>query len=380
GLRQRLLRARGLSHRVRPAQRRGLRAGAEQGLHLRPDLPRRELQHHPPPGRVLDGGAGDRVRRPDRDRARLRGLPQVPVPRGAARARRRHGVHRPAGAAGCDHAPGGLRQRAVRAPDLQRGGGPAAEVGEEVRVPGRMGPGPADRTRALADRGTRRPPGGGDRLPRAHQGLLHAPQRRRQDRRRDGRAGAGHRRDHRRLAARGTAGRARPAHGPVRPRPRALPVVPRLPPLRHRPAQRLRPRLRAAGGLHLRPVQHPRRHPLPARARPRRVLGMTVVASELILLFALLFVALAIAGATAFVIFWPLTLVHIRDRHPAIKAELGEGAFLRPAALWWLLRGGYRAFPDRSLSGLATPARIALSVILLGLALAGILWLWSVAP
>ncbi len=107
---------------------------------------------------------------------------------------------------------------------------------------------------------------------------------------------------------------------------------------------------------------------------------MTVVASELMAFFALLFVALAIAGATAFVIFWPLTLVHIRDRHPAIKAELGEGAFLRPAALWWLLRGGYRAFPDRSLSGLATPARIALSVILLGLALAGILWLWSVAP
>ena len=100
---------------------------------------------------------------------------------------------------------------------------------------------------------------------------------------------------------------------------------------------------------------------------------------ELILFFALLFVAAAIAGATAFVIFWPLTLVHIRDRHPAIKALLGEGAFLKPGALWWLLRGGYRAFPDRSLSGLATPARISLAVILLGLGLAGILWLWSLA-
>ena len=100
----------------------------------------------------------------------------------------------------------------------------------------------------------------------------------------------------------------------------------------------------------------------------------------MVLFFALLFVALAIAGATAFVIFWPLTLVHIRDRHPAIKALLGEGAFLKPAALWWLLSGGYRAFPDRSLSGLATPARISLAVIILGLVLAGILWLWSLVP
>lgn len=39
--------------------------------------------------------------------------------------------------------------------------------------------------------------GGGDQLPRAHQGLLHAPERRRQDRRGDGRrAGPGHRQIH----------------------------------------------------------------------------------------------------------------------------------------------------------------------------------------
>ena len=99
--------------------------------------------------------------------------------------------------------------------------------------------------------------------------------------------------------------------------------------------------------------------------------------TDLVLFLALLFVAIAIGGATAFVIFWPLTLVHIRDRHAAIRAELGDALFLKPAALWWLLRDGYRAHPDRSLSGLATPARIALAVILLGLALAGILWLWS---
>ena len=99
--------------------------------------------------------------------------------------------------------------------------------------------------------------------------------------------------------------------------------------------------------------------------------------TELILFLALLFVAAAIGGATAFVIFWPLTLVHLRDRHPAMKAQLGEGAFLKPSALWWLLRGGYRATPDTSLSGLATPARVSLAVIILGLVLAGLLWLWS---
>ena len=97
----------------------------------------------------------------------------------------------------------------------------------------------------------------------------------------------------------------------------------------------------------------------------------------MILFFALLFVATAIAGASAFVIFWPLTLIHIRDRHPQLKAQLGEGAFLNPSALRWLLSGGYRATPDASLSGLATPARISLAVIILGLALAGLLWLVS---
>ena len=99
----------------------------------------------------------------------------------------------------------------------------------------------------------------------------------------------------------------------------------------------------------------------------------------MILFFALLFLALAIAGATAFVIFWPLALVHVRDKHPAIGAQLGTGAFLNPAALGWLLRGGYRDAKDRNLSGLATPARISLIVIIAGLVLAGMLWLWAKA-
>ena len=99
----------------------------------------------------------------------------------------------------------------------------------------------------------------------------------------------------------------------------------------------------------------------------------------MILFFALTFVATAIAGASAFVIFWPLTLVHVRDRQPGIAAQLGTGAFLKPAALAWLLRGDYRAARDPSLSGLATPARISLLVIIAGLLLAGMLWLLSMA-
>jgi hypothetical protein len=94
------------------------------------------------------------------------------------------------------------------------------------------------------------------------------------------------------------------------------------------------------------------------------------MSADVVLFFALLFVAIAIAGATAFAIFWPLTLVHVRDRHPAIAARLGAGAFLKPEALGWLLRGGYREVTD--------PARISLLVILLGLTLAGLLWLVSI--
>ena len=87
----------------------------------------------------------------------------------------------------------------------------------------------------------------------------------------------------------------------------------------------------------------------------------------MILFFALLFVALAIAGFTAFVIFWPLTLVHVRDRHAAIAASFGAGAFLKPD----------RETRDPSLTGLATPARLSLLTIIAGLVCAGLLWLLS---
>lgn len=95
------------------------------------------------------------------------------------------------------------------------------------------------------------------------------------------------------------------------------------------------------------------------------------------LFFALCFVGVAIAGFSAFVIFWPLTLVHIRDRHPGLAARFGTGAFLRPDALRWLLVRDYRLTPDRSLSGLAAPAWVSLLTLLAGLGMAALLWLLS---
>ena len=55
------------------------------------------------------------------------------------------------------------------------------------------------------------------------------------------------------------------------------------------------------------------------------------------------------------------------------------GGAIVAAGLAWLLRGDYYAAKDRRLSGLATPARVSLIVILAGLARAGILWLWAEA-
>ncbi len=95
------------------------------------------------------------------------------------------------------------------------------------------------------------------------------------------------------------------------------------------------------------------------------------------LFFALCFVGVAVAGFSAFVIFWPLTLVHIRDRHPALADSLGPGAFLKPAALNWLLSRRYREQRDGALSGLATPAWLALLTLFAGLGMAALLGLLS---
>ena len=73
----------------------------------------------------------------------------------------------------------------------------------------------------------------------------------------------------------------------------------------------------------------------------------------MILFLALCCVGVAIAGFSAFVIFWPLTLIHLRDRHPQLHAQFGPGAFLGSQPLGWLLRREDRSLADRSLSGLA---------------------------
>ncbi len=99
----------------------------------------------------------------------------------------------------------------------------------------------------------------------------------------------------------------------------------------------------------------------------------------MILFLALTFFAIAIAGFCAFLIFWPLALVHLRDRHPAAKDALGAGAFASPRALWWLLSGDYRTVRDSAFTGLATPAWVSLATILLGVMAGGVLYLWGIA-
>lgn len=94
----------------------------------------------------------------------------------------------------------------------------------------------------------------------------------------------------------------------------------------------------------------------------------------MILFFALICLAAAIAGATALVIFWPLTLVHMRDRQPELLEKLGPNAFAQPLAWAWLLRAGYRSVGDRNLTGLAAPARISLLTIIAGLVSSGVLY------
>ncbi|WP_126946205.1 MULTISPECIES: hypothetical protein [unclassified Xanthomonas] len=95
------------------------------------------------------------------------------------------------------------------------------------------------------------------------------------------------------------------------------------------------------------------------------------------LFFALCFVGVAVAGLTALLIFWPLTLVHLRDRHPEALASFGDPAFISPAALRWLLTRRYRRHRDNALSGLATPAWLSLLTIFFGLGMAALLGLLS---
>ncbi len=70
------------------------------------------------------------------------------------------------------------------------------------------------------------------------------------------------------------------------------------------------------------------------------------------------------AGATGYLIFGPLSYRHLMDREA--EAGLGSHAFA-PAFCLFLLSGRYRAMRDRALDPLATPARVMLWVIALGI-------------
>jgi hypothetical protein len=88
---------------------------------------------------------------------------------------------------------------------------------------------------------------------------------------------------------------------------------------------------------------------------------------------ALLGVAVAISALMAFVFFWPMALVHLRDRHGETLRAFGGFAFADPGALRWLATGRYRDLRDPALNGLCTPAMLSLWSIALSLAASGIL-------
>lgn len=99
----------------------------------------------------------------------------------------------------------------------------------------------------------------------------------------------------------------------------------------------------------------------------------------MILFIALCLIGIAIAGVCAFLIFWPLSLVHLRERHPEVHHRLGAAAFCSPGALCWLLSMRYRQVRDSSFTGLATPAALALWTSVCALLLSGLMWLWATA-
>lgn len=86
-------------------------------------------------------------------------------------------------------------------------------------------------------------------------------------------------------------------------------------------------------------------------------------------------IALALSGVLAFGFFWPMALVHLRDRHRERLAAFGSAAFASPAALYWLLGGHYRGLADPSLNGLCTPARVSLWSVIVALVAAALLGL-----
>lgn len=97
----------------------------------------------------------------------------------------------------------------------------------------------------------------------------------------------------------------------------------------------------------------------------------------MITFLALLALAVAISAVMAFVFFWPMALVHLRDRHRDTLRGFGSFAFADPGALRWLMAGRYRQLRDPSLDGLCTPAMLSLWSLVVSLAACGVLVLFS---
>ena len=137
------------------------------------------------------------------------------------------------------------------------------------------GYGPADGARAVSDGADLSAAGVRHRLSQGDQGVLYAPERRRQNRGRGGLPGARHRRDHRRQSARGAAGHAGGPHPGAGHEARGLLVVLRPAALRQLPPRRLRPGLRAHGHVPDGRQQHPGCGAPPPHRGQRRILRNT---------------------------------------------------------------------------------------------------------
>lgn len=76
-----------------------------------------------------------------------------------------------------------------------------------------------------------------------------------------------------------------------------------------------------------------------------------------------------VAGMTAYIITSILTIVQLRDKHPALHRSLG-GNILSPRLLGWFLRLHFRRAGDAALNAIAFPGSIGVWAIIIGAVLA----------
>ena len=151
---------------------------AVEGLHVRADVPRRELQHQPAPGRVLDDRAGDRVRRSRRRRRPRRGASSSTSSATCSPSARddmaffEERIEKGVIARLAEH----RRRRRSSAWTTPRRSRCSQRREAEVRVPGRSGASTcrSEHERYLTEKHVGRPVIA-DELPEGDQGVLHAP-------------------------------------------------------------------------------------------------------------------------------------------------------------------------------------------------------------